>query len=102
MCKRKKGLSDDKILHFLSFFRLWGHDEYVERGGIYKLELKDNKIVSNGGFFYNGVHSLANFSDHAKAFSDTGDCKIKVLNPDRGQEMEARHCSLSQKEFLMT
>ena len=81
MCKRKKGLSDDKILQFLSFFRLWGHDEYVERGGIYKLELKDNKVVSNGGFFCNGVHSSANYSDHAIAFSDTGDCKIKVLNP---------------------
>ena len=82
MCERKKGLSDDKILQFLSFFRLWGHDEFVERGGIYKLELKDNKIVSNGGFFCNGVRSLANYSDHAIAFSDTGDCKIKVLNPD--------------------
>lgn len=82
MCKRKKGLSDDKILQFLSFFRLWGHDEFVERGGIYKLELKDNKIVSNGGFFCNGVRSLANYSDHAIAFSDTGDCKSKVLNPD--------------------
>ena len=82
MCERKKGLSDDKILQFLSFFRLWGHDEFVERGGIYKLELKDNKIVSNGGFFCNGVRSLANYSDHAIAFSDTGDYKIKVLNPD--------------------
>ena len=51
---------------------------------MYKQELKDNKIekiVSNGGFFCNRVHSLANYSDHAIAFSDTGDCKIKFLNP---------------------
>ena len=28
MCKRKKGLSEDKILHFLSFFDLWGQIIY--------------------------------------------------------------------------
>lgn len=81
MCKRTKGISDDKILRFHSFFGPWGRDE---QGGIYKSELKDNKIekiVSNGDFFCNRVHSLANYSDHAIAFSDTGDCKVKVLNP---------------------
>ena len=58
------------------------HDE---SGGVYKVEFKDNKIekiASNGGSFCKRVHSLTNYSDHAIVFSDTGDCKVKVINPD--------------------
>ena len=57
------------------------HDE---SGGIYKVEFKDNKIekiASNGGSFCNRVHSLTGYRDHSIAFSDTGDCKVKVFNP---------------------
>ena len=57
------------------------HDE---SGGVYKVEFKDNKIekiASNDGSFCNRVHSLTNYSDHAIAFSDNGDCKVKVINP---------------------
>ena len=57
------------------------HDE---RGGLYRLEFKEHKIVkiaSNGGLHCNRVHSLTNYINHAIAFSDTGDCKVKVINP---------------------
>ncbi|PFX28201.1 Proprotein convertase subtilisin/kexin type 6 [Stylophora pistillata] len=55
------------------------------RGGVYRVaEFKENKIekiASNGGSLCNRVHSLTNYSDHAIASSDTGDCKVKVINP---------------------
>ena len=44
-------------------------------------EHKIEKIASNGGSICNRVHSLTNYNDHAIAFSDTGDCKVKVINP---------------------
>ena len=76
-------------------------------------EHKIEKIASNGGSICNRVHSLTNYNDHAIAFSDTGDCKVKVINPatkecfvlvgaDRAQGMEARHSSLSQQEYVLT
>ena len=77
---------DCKLLYGLvsvnSTIYVSAHDE---RGRTYKLDLKESKIekiVSNGVSFCNRVHSLANYSDHAIAFSGAGDCKIKVLNPD--------------------
>lgn len=57
------------------------HDE---RGELYRVEFKEHKIekiASNGGSFCYRVHSLTNYSDHAIALSDTGDCKVKVINP---------------------
>lgn len=89
------------------------HDE---RGELYRVEFKEHKIekiASNGGSFCYRVHSLTNYSDHAIALSDTGDCKVKVINPvtrnvlcwlvtDRARGMEARHSSLSQQEYVLT
>ena len=57
------------------------HDE---RGGFYRLEFKEHKIeniASNDGSLCNRVRSLTNYSDHAIAFSDTEECKVKVTNP---------------------
>lgn len=57
------------------------HDE---RRGVYRVEIEENKIekiASNGGSLCNRVHTLTNYRDNAIAFNDTGDCKVKVINP---------------------